>query len=241
MKIALVDDEEFQLKMLADSMSASLAAMGFRNAAVAEFSSGEALLAEFERGKYDIIVLDIYMGGANGIDIARRIRALDAEVALAFCTSSNEFAAETYEVEAKFYLNKPISQEKIMTMLSRFNLASIERNRALTLPDGLRVPISGVLYTEYNNHRVTFHMLGIAPRTFYMTQGEAEDMLLPHKGFCVVTKGCIVNFAKVASIGANELIMQNGESIAVARRRFKEIENEYTRYRFERLNAEVSE
>ncbi len=88
---------------------------------------------------------------------------------------------------------------------------------------------------------VTFHIRDMSPRSFYMTQGEAEAILLAHKGFCVVNKGCIVNFAQVKSVSANAFDMQNGDAVSVARRRFKEIENEYMKYRFDILNAEVGD
>ncbi len=241
MRIALVDDQEYQLNLLKDAMIVSLAELEIEHEPIDTFPSGEALLAVFEESRYDIIVLDIYMDGANGIEVARRIRDIDTEVALAFCTSSNEFASETYEVEAKFYLNKPISREKVKTMLSRFNLAAIERNRAVKLPDGYRVPLRRLVYTEYNNHKVTFHILDMAPRSFYLTQGEAEALLLAHKGFCVVNKGSIVNFAQVKTVTGSAITMQNGDTVSVARRRLKEIEAEYTRYCFEKLNAEVSD
>ena len=39
-------------------------------------------------------------GELTGIDVARLIREKDKEVKLVFCTSSNEFAGESYEVNA---------------------------------------------------------------------------------------------------------------------------------------------
>ncbi len=241
MRIALIDDEPCLLNILKDALSASLAELSIEAECVDTYASGEEFLAEFEKGKYDIIILDIYMTGMTGIDAARRIRELDTDVSFAFCTSSNEFASETYEVEAKYYLNKPISREKVTAMLSRFNFASIERNRSVTLSDGVRIPLRQIIYTEYNNHRVTFHIRSIPSRSFYMSHSETEAMLLKHKGFCSVNKGCIVNFAEVKSISQNTFTMKNGDIVSISRRRFKEIEGEYTRYRFDMLNEEVSD
>ncbi len=241
MRIALVDDEAYQLQILKDAMLAAMEELKLEVTSMDTFTSADAFLADFEKGKYDIIVLDIFMGEITGIEVARRIRKSDAEVSLAFCTSSNEFASETYEVEAKYYLNKPISSEKVYTMLSRFHLTSIERERSVKLPDGFRVPLFQILYTEYNNHRVTFHIKDIPPRSFYMAQGDAEALLLPYKGFCVINKGCIINFAQVKSMGSGAFCMQNGENIPIARRRLKEIEAAYTRYIFERMDSEVND
>ena len=50
------------------------------------------------------VFLDIYLKDWLGIDIARKIRETDREVYLVFCTSSNGFASESYEVNARDYL-----------------------------------------------------------------------------------------------------------------------------------------
>ncbi len=241
MKIALVDDEEYLLNKLRDAMLCSLAALHIEPDCIDTFTSGEGFLADFAQGKYDIVILDIFMDDLNGISVARRIRKLDTDVALAFCTSSNEFAGETYEVEARYYLNKPISQEKVTAMLSRFNLAKIERDRAVNLPDGSRVPLRRIIYTEYNNHKVTFHLRELPPRSFYMTQGEAEAMLLGHKNFFVVNKGCIVNLTQVESLSGGAFVMENGDTVSISRRRLKDVEGKYTKYQFQRLDSEVSD
>ncbi len=237
MNIALVDDEIIHLNALRGALREALDGLGLE-AELDSFLAPDDLLAEFEEGKYDIIILDIYMKEDNGIDAARRIREIDRGVALAFCTSSNEFASQSYEVDARYYLNKPISGEKVSAMLSRLNLSAIERNRTVRLPDGFRVPLRHILYTEYSNHSVCFHIRGQKPHTVYAGHGDIEKLLLPHKGFFTVNKGCIVNFAQVRRIASNEFLMQNGETLPVARRRFKEIEAAYTEYRFERMDEE---
>ncbi len=241
MKIALVDDEPILLNMLKDALTASLAELSIETDCVDTYNCGEDFLASFEVGKYDIIILDIYMAEMTGIDVARKIRECDTEVSLAFCTSSNEYAYETYEVEAKYYLNKPVSQEKVAAMLKRFHLADIERNRAVKMPDGSRVPLRLIIYTEYNNHYVTFFFKDIPPKSFYMTQGDAEALLLSNKGFYVINKGCIVNFAQVKAIESGAFVMQNGENVPIARRRYKELEAAYTKYLFDKLVKEVSD
>ena len=40
------------------------------------------------------------MGDLTGVDVARKIRETDHNVRLVFCTTSNDFANESYEVAA---------------------------------------------------------------------------------------------------------------------------------------------
>lgn len=238
MKIALVDDEKRQLDILKDTLTVALAELGLDAENIECFDAGDVFLAGMEAGKYDIIILDIYIDNLNGVDVARRIREVDEEVALAFCTSSNEYASQSYEVDARYYLQKPITKEKVSAMLKRFNLAKIERNLSVRLPDRSRVPLRHILYTEYLDHSVMFHLKGQDPHTVRTSQGEIETLLLSHKGFFVINKGCVVNFGQVRSISTNAFVMQNGKTVTIARRRFKEIETAYKQYLFDKMDKE---
>ncbi len=241
MKIALIDDEAHHVKALREALDASLAELGLAAERIDTFSETGAFFADFEKGKYDIILLDIFMGEMSGIEAARRIRKTDTSVSLAFCTSSNDFASQSYEVEAKYYLQKPISQEKVTAMLSRLHSAGAAKNRTVRLPDGFRIPLRQILYTEYQNHSVAFHLLNGEVHTVYMMQRDAEGLLLEHRGFCAANKGSIVHFAAVSRISGGTFLMKDGCVIPIARRRFKELESAYKQFRFEEMDAEVSD
>ncbi len=241
MNIALVDDEQFQLNTLSQILTSALSGLGMDAEHIDRYSEPQVFLDGFEAGKYDIIILDIYMNGLMGVDVARKIREKDEDVSLAFCTSSNDFASQSYEVNARDYLQKPITEEKVARMLTRFNLARIERNRSIRLPDGFKVPLRSIIFTEYINHSVRFHIHGQTPRTVRTSQSEVEAMLSPYRGFHVINKGCIVNFEQVKAIDVGNFLMQNGENVPIARRRYKEIEAAYTKYLFDKMVKEVSD
>ncbi len=238
MKIALVDDEQRQLDILKNILTVVLAELGLEMENIECFTSGDVFLNCMEADKYDIIILDIYMNNLNGVDVARRIRAVDEKVALAFCTSSNEYASQSYEVDARYYMQKPISKEKVAAMLRRFNLYRIERNRSIRLPDSSRVLLRHIMYTEYLDHSVQFRLKGQESLTVRTSQGEVETLLLSHKDFCVINKGCIVNFEQVERIETNAFIMQDGQTLPIARRRFKEIEAAYKQFLFDKMDKE---
>ncbi len=240
MRIALVDDEKLQLDNTYTKLTSVLAALGIETQKIDCFSSGEEFLAAWVASAYDIIILDIYMIGQNGVEVAKKIREQDADVILAFCTTSNEFASESYEVNARYYLQKPISEEKLLSMLKRLDLSKLERNRTITLPDGYRCLLRHIIFTEYSNHTVTFHIKDSQPHGVYMNHSEAEAMLLHYKPFCCINKGCIVNFGMVEALNANEFCMANGEVVPISRRRYKDVRDAYTNYHFETLDEEVN-
>ncbi len=240
MRIALVDDEKLQLDTTYNHLTSVLTSLGIETQKIDCFSSGEEFLAAWSTNAYDIIILDIYMTGQSGVDVAKKIREQDENAILAFCTTSNEFASESYEVNARYYLQKPVSEEKLSSMLKRLDLAKLERNRTITLPDGYRCLLRSIIFTEYSNHTVTFHIKDSKPHSVYMNHSDAETMLLHYKPFCSINKGIIVNFGMVDSLSANEFRMQNGDIVPISRRRYKEVRDAYTTYHFEKLDEEVS-
>ena len=123
MKIALVDDDPRALAQLEQYLTEQLG----RETEISRYGSGEALLADWRPGAFELVVLDIYMGGATGMEVARRLRADDGQVRLAFATSSNDFASESYEVGACYYLRKPFRPEGVRAMLERLDLEALER------------------------------------------------------------------------------------------------------------------
>ena len=153
MKIALVDDDPRALAQLEQYLTEQLG----RETEISHYGSGEALLADWRPGAFELVVLDIYMGGATGMEVARRLRAGDGQVRLAFATSSNDFASESYEVGACYYLRKPFRPEGVRAMLERLDLEALERSRRLRLPDGSQVVLRSIRYAASDGHRVTLH------------------------------------------------------------------------------------
>ena len=245
MRFALVDDNGPELAALAEGVRTALARMGRNGAEIVTFSSGEALLDAWQPGMYDVIMLDIFMGDTDGVQVARRIRQTDAKVLLVFCTSSNDFAAESYEVAARYYLRKPVTAEALAAMLRRLEPEALERQRMVTLPGGRQVPLYGIRYTEYYNHVVTVYLspgLGAEGDALRVrtSQAEMEDILLPCEDFLSPNRGIIVNLREVERMSREDMVLRDGKVVRIARRKCREVREAYTRFRFRRMQEEVS-
>ncbi len=239
MRIALVDDDKAQIELLKKCIGNELLSLGDKGYKISEFESGESFIASFEEGLYDLIVLDIYMGELTGMDVAYRIRSVDENVIIAFCTSSNEFASESYEVNAKHYLRKPITEESVSKMFRRFDLDLIEKNRVVKLPDGKSVMLRKILYTEYNNHSVNIYISGEPCHRIRISQGDLEELLLAHGHFCSPYKGTVVNFYAIDFLTDDSVKLLDGTALPLTRRRQKEFKDAYTRFRFNRMRKET--
>jgi len=239
MKVAIVDDDPQQRQLLKTLISEELSAYPYQHS-LRSFDSGEAFLAQWPKNHYDLVVLDIYMGGMTGMDVAFRIREQDDQVMLAFCTSSNEFASESYEVGAQHYLRKPITKAAISRMFQRLNLQSYEEKRTIRLPDGHLVVLRNILYTDYENHVVTVHMRSGEPYTLRTRQSEIEELLLPSGFFCSPIKGVTVNFHAVRTMTDDTITLTDETQIPLSRRKAKEVREAYKKFCLDLIRKEVS-
>ena len=242
MRVALVDDDKLHLNTLYQLLDNELSSIGDSAHIIKTFHSAEEFLTTWECGLYDLIVLDIYMGKITGIELAYKIRETDPQVLLAFCTTSNEFASESFEVGAKHYLRKPITSDCIQKMFSRLNLDEVEKNRITILPDGHTVKLRNIIYTEYANHSVTVYIKREKPHRFRISHTEVENHLMPHGYFYAPCKGIIVNFYEVTAYDEADgsFKMSTGEVIPVVRRKQKDAKETYTKFLFRKMSKEVA-
>jgi len=239
MRIALIDDDSTQISALSEIVSTELSNIGYPYCKTDVFHSGEAFLSQWRAGMYDIIILDIFMDKLSGIETARRVREADDTVRLVFCSTSNEFASESYEVNAQYYLHKPVTQQKIAVMLQRLNPEILEQSKIVALPDGYRIIPRHLLYTDYYNHVVTLYIKKETPYRLRISQSKLESFLLPYGYFFSPIKGIILNFHEVVKMDGETFIMSDGKSIHITRRKYKEAKEAYTQFHFEKMRREM--
>ncbi len=230
MRIALVDDTPIELKILTEIIDHELP-----EADVYTFPNGEAFLETWNNASFDLILLDIYMDELHGIDVAKKIRETDMDVRIVFCTTSNEFASESYEVGANYYLQKPVSSTSFQRMLKMIRLGEYELNRFITLPDGQRIVLRNITYTEYYNHSIIIHSKKRADLQTRMSQTEWEALLSEHKFLYGCSKGIVVNFYEVLRQEDGMFILHDQSVVPISRRKSKDALEAYAHFRFEAM------
>lgn len=235
MKIAIIDDIAAERQHLRDLAESCFEETGFPIEQTELFENGEALLSHFSPGQYDVLFLDIYMPGRNGIETAHRIRQMDENVKIIFITTSNDFAAESYQVRADYYLQKPYTRKELTEAISRLALGNLQTRTQLHLPDGQNVLLGSITHTTFSGHYVTIHRRGSTPLQTRCSQGKFEKMILPYRGFVLCTKGIIVNFAAVSRLQDDCFLLCDGASVPISRRRSSEVKQAYNNYLIQTL------
>jgi len=236
-RIAIVDDERKERENLEQAVRTCIGDMAFDELTIDCFSSGKELMEIFEPGQYDIVFLDIMMSGMSGIDTGRKVREADRRVRIVFVTTSNDFAAESYEVRADYYLLKPYTKEQIIKMLTVLDLSELKESRAIVLPDGTRMFLGDIIYTEYYNHVIHITRMDGGETRVRMVQSDLEQLLCSNPDFYSCIRGVIVNFAEVESINKDTVVMKNGKTFSLSRSKRHEAEEAFADYLFQSIRS----
>jgi len=112
MNIIAVDDEHLQLIDLEFAIKKAAP-----EASVQSFESPTAAADFGSKNHLDIAYLDINMPGLNGIDLAKKLRETNPQINIIFATGYEEYAKESYSVQASGYLTKPITEKAVADSL----------------------------------------------------------------------------------------------------------------------------
>lgn len=227
--IAVCDDEVMECNRIAKKIGKILAKMKVP-CTIRQFYSGRELLRSPEN--FDMIFLDIIMGGMDGMRTAQMIREKAVDNILVFISSSREYVFDAYEVEAFQYLLKPIEEEKLRRVLQRavgkterhsqeFIIISRDRQQK-------KLFLDEICYFEIRGRLIDVHGTG-GIFSYYGQIGVLEKDL-KDKGFFRCHKSYLVNLKYVDVYNRQEMILENGERIGIAKRRYEEFCGEILRY-----------
>ena len=220
-QIAICDDEEKQRAYIKSLVEGWLR-QTFHHTKIQEYASSEQFLFEQAYDRTQILFLDIEMEKMDGIALAREIRKHNRQMQIIFVTGYMEYIQEGYDVEALHYLLKPVSQEKIDSVLDR----AVERlktaDAVLLVESGgevLRLPLKEIRFIESNRNYNIIH----ADNDYEVrgTLSELEAKL--DEAFVRVGRSYLVNLNYVRRIGKTELILNTGEKLLVPRGSYKKL------------------
>ena len=159
MNIAIIDDISTDAEALKNIAVSYFEKKQIR-AEICHFFSAEEFFEDYQPGKFQILFLDIYMDGMTGMEAARRIRRQSDSCILVFVTTSSDFAVESYDVGASYYLLKPFQPEKLCSILDSFQSRHLLASRYIEVVSDrvpIRVPLRSILYADTFRNAVCLH------------------------------------------------------------------------------------
>lgn len=194
----------------------------------------------------DLILLDIQMPGASGLDVAASLGR--PRPAVIFCTAFDQYAVDAFELSALDYLLKPVNRARLAAALDRVRSTSgasagTARDRALeklTQAEGLAptrflarrgarfkvVPANEVVAFTFVDG-ITHLLTATEQLSMQPTLASLARRLNAHQFFQVSRTAIVrldaVKEARPFSDGTGEIILANGQTMVVARRRWREL------------------
>ena len=205
------------------------------------YETGDELLAAEKQ--FDIVFLDIQMNGTNGIETARILRERNENTILIFITGLREYVFEAFDVAAFHYLLKPIEESKFTEVFQRakkqLEKRKKQRQEPLFIKIGKRsitLEKGNILYIESRAKKVGIHTTRETIEA-YASMNELERQL--GGSFFRCHRGYLVNLAYVAEYNDESIILNNGECVYLAKKRYGEFVKNYMRYLRNEVGADV--
>lgn len=236
--IGICDDEEKELEQI----EKFLAEYGEEKQEIEyrteRFRSGEALLRQVREGGYapDLLLLDIFMSGKNGIEAAEELRRLNLEVPIVFLTTSKEHALEAFQVDAVQYLVKPLEQQRFFhamdTAVGRVSRRK-ERRVAIKVSGGIRqLSPENIVYCESQKNYQLLYLTEEKCRV-RMTTGKLWELLGKFRQFGRCGRSYILNMDHISLVEREKIVMDNGSVIYISRNKVSEFKKQYFSYYFD--------
>ena len=232
MKIAICDDLNYDKHFLFRSLNSYCETNNIK-VVITEYASGESLLEKFTYNMFDILFLDIYMNGLNGIDTAKKIREIDKDCLLVFVTSSREHALDGFDVNALHYLVKPVSAEKIAEVFIRCkNILDIAEPYIAVISDRLvvKIPVKSIQYIEVYDKACFIYKDSEVIKT-YLSLEEISKQLVG-KFFLRCHRSYIVNMRFIVNVDESDFILQSGKHISIRQSEKQSIKQTYMNFLF---------
>lgn len=157
--VAIVEDSEKDAEKLSGFVRRALNDAG-EQCTVSLFKTSVSFLDGY-RANYDVVFMDIELPDIDGMEAAKRLRAVDGDVILIFVTNMAQFAVNGYAVDAMDFMVKPVSYDNLKLKMSRALKRLDGRKDEKLVIQGKTgaqvVLIPKIRYVEVMNHKLTIY------------------------------------------------------------------------------------
>lgn len=208
-----------------------------------EFLSGEEFIF-YPTLDFDLVILDIQMGDISGYEIARRLREVDRNMLLVFCTGKVEPTVEHFKVTPYRYLLKWNTDDELLEEMTEVVDKMKEKKSYPYIMckyslgrDRIRVYPESVLYIaiRYGNSEVFAcgklkeHFPNEILRTG-MSLSAVYEVFNENCGFVRLHNSYIVNMAYIVRTSAQSVTLIDGTTLTIARSQTKHFQTAFARF-----------
>lgn len=228
-KIAICEDDSTDQQALEGLLKDSFTHCGL-SFAVSVFSNSEQLLEALAEYRFSLLFLDIFLEDASGMELAHHIRQLGFDVPIIFTTMSRDFAVESYEVDALYYIVKPVTKEKLAAAMKKPLESLTARQHCLEVVSGretLLVRFQDILYAEAFGNQIVLHTFQGDVPTY-----QSLNLLLKRFGdsFLRCHRSFLVNMDHIKKVERKDFVLTSGARVPIRTNGRSQVIEQYNRY-----------
>ena len=236
MLIAIVDDIKEERVLLRTRLEKIFHQkdMGFH---CCEYENGEAFLEASKDQDITVLFLDIYMDGANGIEIAKEFRKSNKDCLLIFTTTSTDHALEGFQVRALHYLVKPYSENDISVLADEILSRIPDSGKYIDVKvngSNIQIPFRKIIYAEHFSHMIHIHT---ADERELVTRQSFDSFITSLKmdsRFYQCNRGVVINLEHAVDFDGTGFRLDNGSNVPVSRKLLKNARQTFMDFLFQR-------
>ncbi|MBU5351498.1 LytTR family DNA-binding domain-containing protein [Paenibacillus barcinonensis] len=242
--VAICDDD-VQQRQIVKSMLTKISLKTDMEFHTMMFSSGEELITYYkdQGDTFHLLILDVEMGGMNGIQTANELRKLKImDVQIMFLTSYPEYMVQSFDVMTFQYLIKPIQEsvleEKLIKLHQYFQAMDKKYVVIKSDYDDLMLKYEDILWIEVIKSLTIKNKLKVVTSDHsYETKGilSAYAATLKEHGFMQIHRSVLINLMHVHKFTGAQVTMLDGTSLPIGRSKIKEVKDTYTKFMIMRV------
>lgn len=243
LKIAVIDDLRHDIDNVIDMTEQYIDSTDKTiKADIQTFSDGQSFFNTFTKGMLHAVFLDICMDKMSGIELSRRLRAIDDNIAIVFMSTTTEYVFETFEATPFGYLVKPFTFEQFSKVMNKIvnHFSKVSSSIHIKIPRSqLTIDLDSIYSVVSSGHTTLVNT----------TSGESinstekyeffKNNLLNEQNFAECNRGIIINLDCVLTIKNNDIVMHNNTLYPLRTRNKKELIFYITRYIAEKMKGEL--
>ena len=231
-RIAICEDEKVILDFESSLIKKWAAGAGCPLELDTYISSEQFLFESEDKAPYDVLIFDIQMKNMNGMELAKTLRRRGCDAVIIFITGVPDYAIEGYEVGAVRYILKPVKEDVLSGLLD--SVWAERQKKAedfFVLGQGAdleRISFEKIIYIEAHGHYV--FLKGVDFEREWKAGFSETALGFEGRGFFCLRRGLLVNLAHVQRITRTDCILDDGESLPVARGVYKELNEAFIEF-----------
>ena len=219
-RIAICDDDYLVCNELEEYLQ-DFFKLGNQKCEIEIFHSGEGIKKYLQQGNdFDILFLDIELGGVNGVEVGEYIRSglNNDNMLIVYISSKSKYALELFKICTFEFLIKPITNEQLSNVITRATEKIDKKNKYFRYASGKtfgQIKLADIFYFRSELRKIHIISNGSQVDFYGKLNDEVKD--IPDDIFLRIHHSYVVNMEHVISYSYDHITLSNNEQLAISK------------------------